>query len=121
MINKKYMKVFLLLSLMLLVFVVYLMHHLENIKKNEVKLYDNMIKSLDENDLISVKYYAKNIVKINTKSLYYDVSCFLLYNIEKKKRNELGVKFLRDKIIMNNNSLFNKIIKDEANEKNIKR
>lgn len=76
-------------------------------------MYDNMIISLDENDLKSARYFAKKIIKINTKSIYYDISCLFLYNMEKEYVDFSTNRDFKNRIMINNDSLFHGLIEDK--------
>lgn len=85
----------------LVFFIFYFFNHHKNIKFLEVKMYTNMIVSLQEDDIVSSKYYAKKIIKLNQKSIYYDIAILFLYSGEitckKNDSYKLTNRFLKNK------------------------
>jgi hypothetical protein len=81
----------------------YYYHHVNIIKIYEVKYYNNMVLSLSFNDIKSAKYFAEKVLKLNSKSIYYNVSYLFLYTLENKMS------------VINNNSFLENLTKNEKN------
>lgn len=104
----------------LIIIILYLLYHNENLVREEYKIYNNIIRSLEENDLVNLKYYSKKMININKKSAYYYFACTVLYNIYIIEYNITKSNYFKNKILRANTFLFNQIIK-QVNYENIKK
>ncbi|HFL8819364.1 MAG TPA: hypothetical protein V7792_00440 [Candidatus Azoamicus sp. OHIO2] len=91
----------------------YWCHHIDNNKVHQAILYNDMIRALEVNDVKSAKYYAKQLISFNIKSIYYDWTCLLLYRMEELDGHIDKMNIFKKKILMNRDSLFKDIMKNE--------
>jgi len=82
----------------------------ENISKKNSYNYYKIIISLNDNDYISGKFYANKIIANNFSDIYYNLSCFFLYEYYKNKNKKQKMIFYKQKLIINKNLLFKNIL-----------
>ncbi|HIH2763443.1 MAG TPA: hypothetical protein ACYCDB_00500 [Candidatus Azoamicus sp.] len=81
-----------------------------------------MIHSLKSNDKRNTRYYAKHILNLPSKTVYYDLALLFLYEDMKEKNKDRKILNFCKKTIKNKKLELNNVI-EECNEmlyKNIK-
>lgn len=92
-----------------IVIILILVHnnHNKKINNNLISLnYFKITKAIEKNDKKTITYLAKKIIKLNKRNIYYDASCIILYEKNKKNLDKALSKNYLNKIIKNKNSIF---------------
>ena len=102
---------FLMRTLFFLVFFIFIFfyhnYHNKLIHIKESYYYYNIVNSLDNLDIKTAKFYSKKIFSYNTGDIYYDISCFLLYNLEHDRKKMI---YYKTAMLENKKSIFKKLL-----------
>jgi len=101
----------LVLFLIIVVFLfMYQGRYINNLSKKKSYYHYKLSRSIEYNDQESAKIYAKKILKLRNKDIYYDMACFFLFKTYEKENKNKKKFIYKNKLIENKKSIFKKIL-----------